>query len=250
MASDGATNNGAGSLRFGLEPGGAEIACRPEIAIVAGYTGRDRHAVLEHIAELEGLGIAPPEAVPTFYAVSPQLVTQAGSLVVTEAATSGEAEVGLVVDRGVVFVTVCSDHTDRAAERFDVALSKRVCPKVLGTSAWRLEDVIGRWDSLQLRSWIGEECDRPYQDGALGALLGPRELLGAIPWRSEPACFVLLCGTVATIAGIQSSPRFRAELSDPVSGRRLELEYAVEALDVFRPASEDDSSLEPAGLAP
>jgi hypothetical protein len=221
------------SLRFGIEPDGAELVVHPEIVVVAGYTGRDREAVLEHIAELEGLGVPPPPSVPTFYAVSPELVTQGNAVVTTESATSGEAEAGLVVVGGEVYVTVCSDHTDRAAERLDIALSKRACHKVVGTSAWRLADVADRWDELVLRSFIGE-TPTLYQDGLLGSLLPPDELLDAIPWREEPDCFVLMCGTVPTVAGIEASPRFRAELFDPVADRLLEVDYAVSTLDLLR----------------
>ena len=229
------------SLRFRLEPDGHEVVVHPEIAVVAGYTGRDREAVLGHIEELGRLGIAPPPSVPTFYPVSPELVTQGNALVTTETATTGEAEAGLVVHGGEVYVTVCSDHTDRAAERLDIALSKRACHKIVGSAAWRLDDVDARWDDLRVRSWIGTDASSPYQDGTLGALLSPRELLAAVPWREVPACYLLLCGTVPTIGGITPSPRFRAELHDPGTGRRLEIEYAVETLDVLRPAAELDT---------
>jgi Protein of unknown function (DUF2848) len=221
------------SLRFRIEPDGAELVVRPEIVVVAGYTGRDREAVLDHIGELERLGVPPPPTVPTFYAVSPELLTQGNAVVTTETATSGEAEAGLVVADGEVYVTVCSDHTDRAAERLDIALSKRACHKVVGTSAWRLTDIADRWDTLHLRSWIGDEPTL-YQDGTLGLLVPPLELRDAIPWREQPECFVLMCGTVPTVAGIEASPRFRAELFDPIAERSLELDYAVATLDLLR----------------
>lgn len=235
----------ARTLRFRIEPDGAEISIQPEIIIVAGYTGRDREAVLDHIVELERLGIAPPPAVPSFYAVSPQLLYQGETLFTTEAATSGEAEACLVVDGGDIYVTVCSDHTDRAAERFDIAVSKRACHKVIGSSAWRLDEVLDRWDGIEVRGWIGEEADVIYQDGLLSALVPPVELLDAIPWSTVPATFLLLCGTVPTLPGIQASPRFRAELHDPLTGGRLSVDYAVETRVLLRATPEDDPSLEP-----
>ena len=202
-------------------------------------------AVLDHILELERLGIAPTREVPSFYGVSPQLLSQGEALVTTEIATSGEAEACLVVDGGETYVTICSDHTDRAAERFDIAVSKRACHKVIGSSAWRLPEVLGRWDEIELRSWIGGEADVAYQDGLLRALVPPLELLGAIPWNSGPASsFLLLCGTLLALPGIQASPRFRAELHDPPTGERLTIDYTVEARDLLRTAPEDDPSLE------
>jgi hypothetical protein len=246
MASPDGHPHGALTLRFRIEPDGVEIETQPEIVVVAGYTSRDREAVLDHIVELERLGIAPPPSVPSFYAVSPQLLSQGAALVTTEIATSGEAEACLIVDHGEMYVTVCSDHTDRAAERFDIAVSKRACHKVIGSFAWRLSEVLGRWDELELRSWIGEDADVAYQDAPLRALVPPLELLDAIPWSSEPAsAFLLLCGTLPALPGIQPSPRFRAELHDPPTGGRLTIDYAVEARDLLRTAPEDDPTLEP-----
>ncbi len=222
------------SLQFHIEPGGDEIVSDPEVAIVAGYTGRDRPSVLAHIAELVELGIAAPPSAPTFYALAPQLVTQATVMVTTEPGTSGEAEVGLIVGGGEVLVTIASDHTDRAAERVDIGLSKRLCHKVVSTSVWRLADVIDHWDSLQLCSWVGDDGTDLYQEGTLEALLSPGDLLAAIPWRMRPERFLLLCGTVPTIGGLRESPRFRAELCDPVTDRRLALDYRVEVRDFLQ----------------
>jgi hypothetical protein len=239
--------NGAPPLRFRLEPGGDEVLARPQIVIIAGYTGRDRAAIDEHILELEKLGVAPPPSVPTFYRVPPQLLTQGQSLVTTERATTGEAEAALLVHEGEAFVTVGSDHTDRAAERLDVPLSKRCCDKMLGSSLWRLDEVVDRWDSLGLRSWIGADASELYQEGGLSSLMAPRELLRAIPWRREPHSFVLFCGTLPTIAGLQLSPRFKAQLCDPQTETLLELDYAVETIDHVRTPADDDAFLAPAG---
>jgi hypothetical protein len=223
------------SLRFRVEPGGGEVLAAPEIGVVAGFTGRDRTAVLEHIAELADHGVASPLAIPSFYALSPQLVTQRDVLVTTERGTSGEAEVALVVDRGTVLVTLASDHTDRAAERVDISLSKRLCHKVVATAGWPLDQVIGHWDDLRLRSWVGDDGSDLYQDGPLAELLTPSVLLEAIPWRTPPDCFVVLCGTVPTIGGLRESNRFKAELYDPERDARLELEYRVEVRDYLGP---------------
>jgi hypothetical protein len=215
-------------LRFALEPAGVEILFEPELLIVAGYTGRDRGKVLAHIRELADHGIDPPEAVPTFYPLSPALLMQGEQLVTASEETSGEAEVALLVSEDEVYVTVASDHTDRAAERIDVALSKAMCEKVLSQSAWRLSDVIDHWDSLRLRSWIGEPSDELYQDGSAEALLSPVDVLDAIPWRSKPRSFVVLCGTVPAIGGLRGGSVFRAELSDLSTGAILSLRYRID----------------------
>jgi hypothetical protein len=238
-----AEGSGVRSLRFALEPTGREVVSEPELVLVAGFTGRDPVAVRNHIAELAEHGVASPEVVPCFYALPPHLVTQDAVLVTTERGTSGEAEVGLIVDGGTILVTLASDHTDRAAERLDIAVSKRLCPKVVATSVWELDRVIDRWDTLRLRSWVGEGDGDLYQDGPLAELLAPADLLDAIRWRSRPGCFLLLCGTVPTIGGLRESERFRAELFDPGTDARLVLEYRVEVRDYLEPGpatSEED----------
>ena len=227
-------------MRFRLEPDGGSLVTVPEIVVVGGYTGRDRKAVAAHILELEALGVPAPATAPAFYAVSPHLLIQADRLVTTEAETSGEAEAALVVHGGDVYVAVASDHTDRSAERYDIAVSKRACPKVVGDTVWRLGDIGDRWDDLELRSWIGADGDLPYQHGVLGTLLPPGELLDAVPWRNRPSSYVVLCGTLPTMLGIQPSPRFRGELHDGATGRRLSLDYRVETLDQLGPAPDDD----------
>jgi hypothetical protein len=224
------------SLHFQVEPSGGEVLSLPELAVVAGFTGRDRSEVLAHIEELAAEGVAPPHTIPSYYAVAPQLLIQGDLLVTTERGTSGEAEVGLVVDRERILITLASDHTDRAAERIDIAASKRLCHKVVATSVWPFEDVLGHWDSLRLRSWIGDDGSEPYQDGSLAELVTPGALLEAIPWRrTEPQCFFLLCGTVPTIGGLGESNRFKAELYDPERDIRLVLDYRVEVCDFLVP---------------
>jgi Protein of unknown function (DUF2848) len=223
-------------LRFVLEPTGGEITLEPEVLVVAGYTGRDRREVLAHIRELADHGIDPPDAVPTFYPLSPALLIQGDQLITAAEETSGEAEVALVVSGGEVYVTVASDHTDRAAERIDVALSKGMCQKVLAESAWRLSDVIDHWDSLRLRSWIGEASEDLYQDGSAESLLAPSEVLDAIPWKSKASDFVVLCGTVPAIGGLRGGPLFRAELSDRKTGATLSLRYRIDVRAFLAPS--------------
>ncbi|MGB9113581.1 MAG: DUF2848 family protein [Acidimicrobiales bacterium] len=220
-------------LRFKLEPSGTDVFLEPEVLIVAGYTGRDQAEVLAHIRELAEHGIEPPAAVPTFYPLSPALLVQSDSLVTASEETSGEAEVALLVAGGEVYVTVASDHTDRAAERIDVALSKAMCHKVLAESAWELSDVVDHWDNLRLRSWIGD--GDLYQDGSTEALLSPGDILDAIPWRSRAQSFVVLCGTVPAIGGLRVGNAFRAELSDRHTGAALALQYRIDVRSFLAP---------------
>jgi hypothetical protein len=201
--------------------------------IIAGYTGRDREKVQHHIDELAALGVAPPPSVPAYWLQPPWLAVQAENVVVVGAQTSGEAELTLVGDGGELFVTLASDHTDRAAEAIDVELSKAICPVPVATEAWPLAEVDGHWDELVLRSWIadtdGDEADVPYQDDVCASLLPPLELLSGYPYE-RPEHFVMLTGTVAVIGDIRPSTCFRAELHDPVVHRSIYLDYRVTSL--------------------
>jgi len=44
--------------------------------VAAGYTGRNREAVLAHIEELKKLGVPAPEKVPATYWIDPNRVTK------------------------------------------------------------------------------------------------------------------------------------------------------------------------------
>ncbi len=233
-------------MNFRLEPDGRELEFSPEVVIIAGYTGRDQDAVKAHIRELEEQGVRPPPSVPAYFVVPAELLTQADVLETPSPRSSGEAEFALLMDGDAGYVTIASDHTDRAAEQLDVQLSKQACPKVLGRSAWRLDDVVDRWDRLELRGWTGDGPLDLYQEGALAALLPPRRLLELLPWRRRAARFVVLGGTLPAIGGMRVAERFRAEIADPTTGRALSLEYRVEVLEPLelRPARTEPDSPE------
>jgi hypothetical protein len=218
-------------MRFTI--GSSTRQVEPDAVIIAGYTGRDREKVQHHIDELAALGIAPPPSVPAYWLQPPWLAVQADDVVVVGAQTSGEAELALVGDGGDLFVTLASDHTDRAAEAIDVELSKAICPVPVATEAWPLADVDGHWDELVLRSWIaatdGDAADVRYQDDVCASLVRPLDLLSGYPFGRPPR-FVMLTGTVAVIGDIRPSARFRAELHDPVRRRSIHLDYRITSL--------------------
>ena len=210
---------------------GSAVDVDLEMFVVAGYTARDREAVLHHIHELEELGVAPPPYVPYYWRFPAWLAQATDRVVVSGTQTSGEAEVALVVDGAQVYVTVGSDHTDRAAEALDVGMSKAICPKVIGSEAWTAESIGGRWSELELRSWItvdGEEV--LYQEGQCVDLTPPLDLLAGIPFE-RPQRFAMLTGTVPAIGGVRPASHFRAELRDPANGRTLAISYDIVSLE-------------------
>lgn len=204
--------------------------------VIAGWTGRDAHAVEHHIGELEAIGVPRPSAVPLFYRVGANQLIQAGTVQVVGDQTSGEAEPFLFFHAGEFFVSIASDHTDRTLEAHSVALSKQICPKPVARSAWPLADVIDHWDQLVLRSWIEESGEsRLYQEGTLVALRGPADLLARYSASNPPPAegFAMSCGTLGAIGGIRPSASFRMELFDPRLGRSITHSYRCVALPII-----------------
>ena len=203
--------------------------------VIAGWTGRDVAALEDHIEELKSIGVQPPSRVPLYYRVAANLLTQADSIQVLGDDTSGEAEPVLVGTPDRLWVTVGADHTDRKVESYGVAVSKQLCPKVIGRAVWRFEDVEPHWDRLILRSFV-EEGGKPvlYQEGTLARIRTPRELIAG--WRDGdkrlPPGVAMFCGTIPAIGTIRSAPRFTMELEDPVLGRKIAHAYRIQALPV------------------
>lgn len=217
-------------MRFEVD-GRASVVVEPAAVVVAGFTGRNRASVDAHIDELRAAGVPVPETVPTFYPAPPSLLTQEARITVVGPHTSGEAEVALFWVGEVGYVTVASDHTDRAAETLDIALSKRVCAKPIARVAWPLASVRDRWDELVLESWIEEGGVRTlYQSGRVGEILEPGEILAAMPSQFRPFEYVLLTGTLPAIGGVRPSRRFEARLTRP-DGESMCVSYEVDALD-------------------
>jgi len=206
-----------------------EIAVPIEHVILVGYSGRDRDAVLEHIRELETLGVPPPERVPAIYPVAPDLVTTGSRLAVDAPRTSGEAEFVIIPSAAGYLVAVGSDHTDRERETIDVAASKGACGKVISNEVWRLDAIQAHWDTLELRAWSTDARGRVlYQSGDLGALLTPEQLVVEVArFGAETARTLIFSGTVATIGGFAFGSRFEVELRDVVLDRQLRCAYDV-----------------------
>jgi len=197
-----------------------------ETAIVAGWTGRDRAAVEEHMAELEQLGVPRPSQAPVYYRVSAARLTTA-PLIESTAASSGEVEAVLLQHEGRLYVGVGSDHTDREVEAYGVAVAKQLCEKPIAPEFWPFEEVEPHWDMLTLRAWI--DGDTLYQRGTLDSLLPPADLLRA----SEPSFAdgtLMFCGTFAAIDGIRPAGSFRYELVDPVLERAISGGYEMRVL--------------------
>jgi Protein of unknown function (DUF2848) len=214
-------------LRLSL--GDHEAAVAIETLIVAGWTGRDRAALEEHMAELEALGVPRPSTAPIFYQVSASRLTTAPAIESTER-SSGEVEAVLLRHDGRLWAGVGSDHTDREVETYGVAVSKQLCDKPIAPRFWRYEDVAEHWDELILRSWI--EGDVLYQEGALSGLMNAEELVS----RANPPLgdgTLMFCGTFGAIGGVRPAREFRYELTDPVLDRAIRGRYEIRTLPLI-----------------
>lgn len=220
-------------LRFETREGPVEIPV--ETALVAGWTGRDRDAVEHHIEELAELGVARPSAIPLYYRVSAALVTQRTGIDVVGGDTSGEAEPVIVDDGQRLWLTVGSDHTDRALEAHSVALSKQICAKPVARQAWEFDTLTDRLDTLELYSWVHENGDWvPYQQGTLAAIRRLEKLISGAPGAKGQrlgAGAVLFCGTLPVLGGgVRPAARMKLELRDPAGNDTIVLDYTTRSL--------------------
>jgi hypothetical protein len=202
--------------------------------VIAGWTGRDPVARDKHIAELEALGIARPATTPIYYRASARRLTQEDSIEACGNDSSGEVEFVLIGWQGRTFVGLGSDHTDRKVESYSVTVSKQMCDKPLAPLLWELEEVIGHWDRMILRSyaWINGKREL-YQEGTLDAMLPVDELLrrGFESGKLPDGC-AMFGGTFAAKGGIRSADRFEYELEDPVLKRTIRHAYDVITMPV------------------
>ena len=119
-------------------------------------------------------GVPRPPFTPMFWPVLPHLVTQASSICVYGPDTVPEVEYVLFAWKGVLYVTVGNDQCDIEVERkLSGEKSKNLCPKIVATRAWRIDDILPHWDELQLTL----SCNNTVmQDDRLSVLLRPEIL--------------------------------------------------------------------------
>lgn len=204
------------------------ITLADPIAIVAGYTGRDKAAVQKHIDELAAIGIAPPPNVPMFYPVDADMITSAATINVAGDSTSGEIEPLYIRHAGRTFLGISSDHTDRAVEAEDIGASKKACPKPVGKTVIEVPD----FDTLDLDAARAVSCvdGDLYQDGQLDVLRAPAEVIRLFLAHSDigDSDFVCLGGTVPIKDGsFVYGNRWSISL-ELATGQKLEHTYSVQ----------------------
>lgn len=221
------------TLYFQTDAGSLEVPVSQ--LVIAGWSGRDRDAVEHHIDELAALGVPRPSTVPLYYRVSHQLLTQSDSIDVVGECSSGEVEPVLVRHRGEWWLTVGSDHTDRALEAHSVALSKQLCAKPVASRAWRWSEVADDADALQLSSQIFEDgAWVAYQSGAFSSLRPLMSLVDGYKASIDDG-FVIFCGTLSVMPNARSeairpAAQMRLALHDLARSRTIEHAYRVASL--------------------
>lgn len=207
---------------------GAPLPLDLKHLIVAGWTGRDADAIAHHIAELAEIGVPAPSQTPLYYRVSAPLLTMAPSIEVVGGASSGEVEPLIVVAAAKRYLGLASDHTDRALEAHSVAMSKQVCAKPCAAELWAWDEIADRIEEIELESWIEEAGEWvQYQSGTIAAIRPLAELIegSRIDELSADGPVAMLCGTFGAKGGVRPAARFRMEMRDPGTGRKIAHEY-------------------------
>jgi hypothetical protein len=212
---------------------GAPLPLALKHLIVAGWTGRDAAAIAHHIEELAALGVPAPSQTPLYYRVSAPLLTMADRLEAVGGASSGEVEPLIVVANGKRYLGLASDHTDRALEAHSVAMSKQVCAKPCAAELWDWDEIAERVEEIELESWIEEDGTWvSYQQGTIASIRPLADLIegSRIGELAAEGPVAMLCGTFGAKGGVRPAARFRMEMRDPATGRKISHEYATVTL--------------------
>lgn len=197
-----------------------------------GFAGRDKQKVMEHILELEEIGVKRPERIPTIYPCSDLLVTQENKIQVLDDKTSGEVEFTILIQGGEIYIGLGSDHTDRSLETISIAKSKQICPKPIAKTVWKYSEIKEHWDELILKSWVtvnGEE--KLYQEGRINSILKVEDILEVVKEEYEDMSgMIVYSGTVPTHEGFIYGEKFRYAIVDRILNREITHEYEIEVL--------------------
>ena len=204
--------------------------------INAGYVGKNQEEVRRHIEELAAKGIPGPKSIPVLFPVVCTALITDSEIEVYGSETSGEVEYVLcIVTEDEVYVGLGSDHTDRHLEETDIPRAKQICPNLMSRTVWRLEEVERHWDDLLMSANVVKDGkDILYQEGPLGLLLNPAELMSFVKSKISGPLenLIIFSGTMGMLTGeFVFGEKFSAQLIDEKLNRRLELSYDVKPLD-------------------
>ena len=204
--------------------------------INAGYVGKNQEEVRRHIEELAAKGIPGPKSIPVLFPVVCHALTTDSVIEVYGNETSGEVEYVLcVVREDEVYVGLGSDHTDRHLEETDIPRAKQICPNLMSRTVWPLAEVEEVWDDLLMSATAVRKGEAIlYQEGRLGLLLNPAELMDFVRSKIGGPLenLIIFSGTMGMLTGeFVFGESFAAKLIDEKNNRRLEISYDVKPLD-------------------
>ncbi len=216
-----------------------ELPFRYNRMVNAGYVGKNQEEVRRHLEELAAKGIPGPKSIPVLYPVVCNVLSLDPAIEVYGNETSGEVEYVLcVVTEDEIYVGLGSDHTDRHLEEVDIPRAKQICPNLMGRTVWPLKEVENHWDDLLMNANVVKDGkDSLYQEGRLGLLLNPVELMSFVKSKiaSPLENLIIFSGTMGMLAGeFIFSQKFSAKLIDEKLNRRLEISYDIKPLDYLR----------------
>ena len=126
-------------------------------------------------------------------------------------------------------------HTDRNLEEFHIPRSKQICPNITSQIVWPLEEIKEHWDTLTMRcSVVKDGKTTLYQEGELGLLLNPEELITFVKEKIEGPLdgTVIYSGTFKMLTDdFIFADTFSGELVDNKLKRKIEFSYDVRPLD-------------------
>ena len=105
----------------------------------------------------------------------------------------------------------------------------------MSQTVWPLEEVEGHWDDLLMSAIaVKDGKDIRYQEGPLGLLLNPAELMAFVKSKIGGPLenLIIFSGTMGMLTGeFVFGESFSAKLVDEKLNRRLEISYDVKPLD-------------------
>lgn len=224
------------ALTIDRRDGKSDITFALRRLIIAGWVGRDKKAVQEHIDELGKLGVPAPTRTPTYMNLTAGIASTTDNMDVVGADSSGEVECVVFKDNDQLFIGVGSDHTDREFEKYGIPASKQMCPKIMAPVIWDYKEVKDHIDQIFLRSWMTRDGERMhYQEGTLGTNVSIEDLMSGIPINDGLPLdnYCMFCGTFPAISGLVYGERFDFEMEDPVLNRKISHGYSVRVLPQY-----------------
>ncbi len=223
-------------LMLETKQGRWQLAFHYDRMVNAGYVGKNQEEVRRHIEELAAKGIPGPKSIPVLFPVVCKALVIDSMIEVYGSETSGEVEYVLcVAGEDEVYVGVGSDHTDRHLEETDIPRAKQICPNVMSRTVWPLAEVQDHWDDLIMSASVVKNAETiRYQEGRLGLLLNPAELMAFVKSkiRGPLENLIIFSGTMGMLTDdFVFGEAFAARLIDEKTGRRLEISYEVKPLD-------------------